>query len=113
MTFSRPPEITSQAGAAIASLGVVENGKTVTDINASDPDSPAPTYAIAHGADATKFVINPTTGVLSFIEAPDFAPRRTRAPTMSTTWSCRRTTLRQFRRSGPPCRGDQCGRSGP
>jgi Ca2+-binding RTX toxin-like protein len=35
-------------------------------------DGPSPTYSIVGGDDGDKFVINPTTGVLSFIAPPDY-----------------------------------------
>ena len=45
----------------------------MTTVTASDPDSGAVlTYSIVGGADAAKFTINASTGVLSFVSAPDF-----------------------------------------
>jgi Ca2+-binding RTX toxin-like protein len=70
--FSDPPVITSQGGGSIAFLSVTENGKTVTDVDATDPDNAGPTYSIAGGSDAAKFTIDAATGVLSFVDAPDF-----------------------------------------
>ena len=35
-------------------------------------DGGAPAYSILAGGDGAKFAINPTTGVLSFVAAPDF-----------------------------------------
>ena len=67
------PEITSNEGGATADVNVAENTSTVTTVVASDSDGPdAVTYRIAGGADAALFSIDETTGVLSFIAAPDF-----------------------------------------
>ncbi len=42
-------------------------------MTASDADLTATrTYSITGGADAARFTINPTTGVLTFVSAPDF-----------------------------------------
>lgn len=52
---------------------VPENTKAVTSAAATDPDSGQTlTYSIFGGEDAAKFTINPTTGALSFVAAPDF-----------------------------------------
>ena len=72
ITFSNPPRITSDGGGVQASLNLIENKKAVTTVAATDGDSPAPGYSISGGADASKFVIDATTGVLSFVDAPDF-----------------------------------------
>ena len=47
---------------------------TVMTVTATDPDHLTTTFAfsIAGGVDAAKFTINPTTGALSFVTAPDF-----------------------------------------
>src|SRR3989454_748955 len=68
------PMITSNGGGATASVSVAENTTAVTTVSAADADLPAQTlsYAISGGADAAKFTINATTGVLSFVSAPDF-----------------------------------------
>ena len=67
------PVITSNGGGAAASSSVAENTTAVTTVTATDPDAGATiTFSIAGGADASKFTINPTTGVLSFATAPDF-----------------------------------------
>jgi Cadherin domain/RTX calcium-binding nonapeptide repeat (4 copies) len=64
--------ITSGGGGAGASVSVSENGTAVSTVTASDPENAAIAYAISGGADAARFTINPTTGVLSFIAAPNF-----------------------------------------
>ncbi|MCZ8260959.1 MAG: cadherin domain-containing protein, partial [Beijerinckiaceae bacterium] len=62
------PTITSAT-----TVSVAENGTAVMTVTATDPDAGATlTYSIFGGADAGKFTINPTTGVLSFVTAPNF-----------------------------------------
>ena len=63
------PVITSGATANVA-----ENSTAVMTVTASDADLPAQTltYSIVGGADAAKFAINASTGVLSFLSAPNF-----------------------------------------
>ncbi len=53
-------------------VDVLENTTLVGDANATDADGDTLTYSISGGADASKFSINSTTGVVSFISAPDF-----------------------------------------
>jgi hypothetical protein len=67
------PVITSNGGATTGNVAVAENNLTVTTVTASDPDAGSNlTYSIAGGVDATRFVIDPATGVLSFVSNPDF-----------------------------------------
>lgn len=68
-----PPDIVAPAGEII----VPENTTHVTTVDASDVDAgQSLTYSIAGGADAGLFVIDPTSGALSFKSAPDFeAPK--------------------------------------
>ncbi len=67
------PTITSNGGGATAAINVTENSTAVTTVTASDPDAGATrTYSIIGGADAAKFTINASTGVLSFVSAPNF-----------------------------------------
>ncbi|MCE7982236.1 MAG: choice-of-anchor D domain-containing protein [Caldilinea sp. CFX5] len=64
------PTITSGGGGANASVSIPENTTVVTTVTASGT---APiTYSIVGGADAAKFTINASTGVLSFVSAPDY-----------------------------------------
>ncbi len=66
------PAITSNGGGATASVNVAENTTAVTTVTATDADAGATlAYSIVGGADAAKFTINATTGVLSFVSAPD------------------------------------------
>jgi hypothetical protein len=55
-----------------SSFAAAENQTIAATISAVDLDGTAPSYAIAGGADAAKFTINATTGVLQFIAAPNF-----------------------------------------
>ncbi|MBY0461322.1 MAG: cadherin-like domain-containing protein [Gemmataceae bacterium] len=72
VSLSFAPAITS-GGGATAAVGVAENTTAVTTVSAFDPDAGTTlTYSIAGGADAAKFAINPTTGALAFVSAPDF-----------------------------------------
>jgi Ca2+-binding RTX toxin-like protein len=67
-----PPVITSDGGGDTAAVSVAENQTRVTTVSASDGDGDTPTFAITGGSDQAKFSIDPNTGVLSFISAPDF-----------------------------------------
>jgi hypothetical protein len=70
---NQPPVITSNGGGATATVSVREGVTAVTDADATDADiGQALTYSIAGGADAALFAIDPATGVLSFVTAPDF-----------------------------------------
>jgi Ca2+-binding RTX toxin-like protein len=62
------PAINS-ANAVSVGENAVATGLTVT---ALDPDDDPVTFSIVGGADAARFSINPTTGALSFVAAPDF-----------------------------------------
>jgi VCBS repeat-containing protein len=67
------PVITSNGGGDTVGISTVENATAVTVVSAADPDAGALlAYSIVGGADQAKFQINPSTGVLSFIAAPDF-----------------------------------------
>jgi Ca2+-binding RTX toxin-like protein len=68
-----PPTITSNGGGATATIGVDENQTAITTVTAIDPDvGQTVTYQIVGGADAALFQIDPSTGVLSFITAPNY-----------------------------------------
>ena len=56
------------------SVNVVENTTDVLTVTATDADQPGPTltYAIVGGADLAKFLINSTTGGVTFQAAPNF-----------------------------------------
>ncbi len=68
------PVITSDGGTATATISVNENTKSVTTVQATDVDSTLTSlvYSIDGGADAAKFAIVSTSGVLEFKVAPDF-----------------------------------------
>jgi hypothetical protein len=68
-----PPVINSDGGGDTTSVSVAENQTAVTDVDATDPDpGDTVTYSIFGGADQAKFSIVPTTGVLTFVSAPNF-----------------------------------------
>ena len=54
-----------------ASASVVENQTVAYEAQATDADSDTLSYSLS-GTDAALFTIDPTTGVVSFITAPDF-----------------------------------------
>ncbi len=64
--------ITSGGGGDAAFLSIAEGQALVTDVAASGAAGTTVTYAITGGADAGRFTINPTTGRLTFVAAPDF-----------------------------------------
>jgi uncharacterized delta-60 repeat protein len=66
------PVFTSDGGGASASVSIAENTTAVATVVASDADGPAITYSITGGADAAKFTINASSGVLAFAAAPNF-----------------------------------------
>jgi len=66
------PVITSNGGEETAIVEVLENTTAVTTVTATDEDGNALTYAITGGADADLFSIDPVTGELAFITAPDY-----------------------------------------
>jgi Ca2+-binding RTX toxin-like protein len=51
---------------------IAENDRAVGGVAATDLDGDAVTYAIVGGADAQRFILNPVTGQLSFLVAPDY-----------------------------------------
>ena len=67
------PSITSNGAGVSAAINISENSAAVTTVTASDANSGSVlTYSIIGGADAAKFTINATTGVLAFVSAPNF-----------------------------------------
>ena len=66
------PVLTTNNGLTI-NADVLENGTSVTTITASDVDADSVlSYSISGGVDASLFAINPSTGELRFIAAPDY-----------------------------------------
>jgi hypothetical protein len=92
----RPGGSTGQTAAAdSASVSVPENTTAVTTMTATDPDAGA-TIVYSGGADTAQFAIDPSSGALTFIAAPNFeAPTDTGAD-MSMTWLSRRTTAARW-----------------
>ncbi|MEZ5533979.1 MAG: cadherin domain-containing protein [Thiolinea sp.] len=66
------PVITSNEGGDTAALSVEENQTAVTTVESMDYESDAVTYSITGGEDVDLFDIDPETGELTFIAAPDF-----------------------------------------
>jgi RHS repeat-associated protein len=67
------PVINSNGGGSAASVQVTEGNTAVTTVVATDIDfGTTLSYSISGGADAAKFSINSSTGVLSFVSAPDY-----------------------------------------
>ena len=67
-----PPIIQSNGGGRTATINVNENATSVTTIVATDANGTTPTYRIVGGADAALFVLDPNTGALKFVSAPDY-----------------------------------------
>lgn len=67
------PVIGSDGGGSSASISLAENTTAVTTVVATDADLPAVslTYTITGGADATLFDLQLSSGVLTFLSAPD------------------------------------------
>ena len=72
--INEAPRITSNGGSTTATINLAENITAVTSVAATDPDLPSQSisYAILGGADASRFHINPSSGVLTFVTAADF-----------------------------------------
>ena len=74
------PVITSNGAGILAAVAIAENSVAVAQVTATDannivgdPLNPQViTYSINGGADWFQFTINPLTGALSFVNAPDF-----------------------------------------
>ncbi len=67
------PSITSLGGGATGAVSVAENTTAVVTCTATDPDAGAAlTWSIIGGADAARFTIGSSSGVLAFAAAPDF-----------------------------------------
>lgn len=71
-SYDDPPDITSDGGADTASVSVAENATAVTTVVAADPDGPSLAFSISGGADASLFEIDVDSGLLAFLDAPDF-----------------------------------------
>ena len=73
------PTITSAATSSLS-----ENTSSVITLTATDPESEALTYSITGGVDASLFTVNSSTGVLSFITAPDYETPEDLLPTFES-----------------------------
>jgi PHD/YefM family antitoxin component YafN of YafNO toxin-antitoxin module len=69
---NEPLVITSNGSGTSAAVSMNEGETIVTTVVGQDPEGAAPTYSIIGGADAARFTIDAATGVLSFVEAPDY-----------------------------------------
>ena len=79
--LNHAPVITSNGGGATAAVSVAENTTAVTTVVATDQDPGTTlTYSISGGADASKFVINATSGALAFASAPNYEGPTDAAP---------------------------------
>ena len=68
-----PPVIISDGGNTNVSLSVAENSTSVSTVSATDADpGQTITYSLSGGADAARFAIGATSGVLTFAAAPDY-----------------------------------------
>ncbi|MEI6556691.1 MAG: Ig-like domain-containing protein [Paludibacter sp.] len=68
-----PPVITSNGGGSNAYISIPENTTAVTTVTSTDQNvGDTKTYTISGGVDASKFSINSTTGVLTFVSAPNY-----------------------------------------
>ena len=65
-SLNNPPQFVG-----VMEYSVDENTTDVTTVEATDPDGDAITYSLS-GADANAFNVGPTSGVLAFVDAPDY-----------------------------------------
>lgn len=74
VNINEAPVINSYGGLDNVSLSVPEGSTIAADANSADPDLPAQprTYSISGGADASRFTVDPGSGILRFITPPDF-----------------------------------------
>ncbi len=71
LNVNEGPLITSYGGTSFKTFNRLERNKLVTTVTASDPDSTV-SYSINGGSDQALFEVNASSGVLSFIQVPDF-----------------------------------------
>ena len=74
ITATTSPNTPTIPGGNREGYSIPENTTFVFDVNATDPDGDTLTYSIVNtaGTDFNKFTIDPNTGVLAFISAPNF-----------------------------------------
>ena len=73
LTFTAPaPVNTAPTITSGGAFSVPENSTPVTTVTATDAEGNALTYSISGGSDADKFWIDSSTGILTFVSAPNF-----------------------------------------
>jgi hypothetical protein len=71
--LNEAPVVTSDGGGSTASRNVAEGDTLVTTVTATDPDAATTlTYSIVPAGDGAKFMIDGSTGALTFVSAADF-----------------------------------------
>lgn len=71
---NQTPIITSNGGGDTGNTSLFEGTTAVTTVAATDVDGDTLTYGIIGGADAAQFTINPSSGALTFTNAPAYSP---------------------------------------
>lgn len=66
------PVITSNGGGSTATIALTEGSTYVGMVASTDPEGTARTYSIVGGADAARFAITASSGVLTLTSAPNF-----------------------------------------
>ena len=66
------PAITSGSGGSSAAMSIAENSSAISVVTGADVDRDVVRFSIAGGADAARFQLDPATGALAFVAAPDF-----------------------------------------
>lgn len=66
------PQFTNNYGYSYAGTTTAENQTYAGTLQATNPNGGTLTYSIAGGEDAARFTINASTGVLSFVSAPNY-----------------------------------------
>lgn len=72
VTFAAQPEVNDPPVIGSTSFNAAENQTVAANIAAIDPDGDDLIFAVTGGADAGQFILDPETGLLTFIDAPDF-----------------------------------------
>jgi VCBS repeat-containing protein len=72
VSFTVTPVADAPAFTSGATFSAAENQTAVGTVTATDPQSDPITFSIVGGADQSLFTINASTGVVSFVNAPNF-----------------------------------------
>lgn len=72
LDVNEAPAISSNGGGSTSSISLAENSTAVTTVLAVDPDTGTTLAYSISGTDSSDFLIGSTTGVLTFISAPNF-----------------------------------------